>query len=390
MLDEIIPWACAAPALLALALTWANALAWPRGRPAPRLPRGVSVCIPARNEAHGIEACVRSVLAHDVFEVVVLDDGSTDETPQILARLAASDPRLKVFRLDAALPEGWVGKPRACTILEARAQGSHLVFVDADVVLDDGGLLGLYGLKLAYDADVVTAVPRQVTGTFMERLVLPMLHVTYTSWLFLPLIWRSRDPRFLAANGQVLWIERDALDDVGGFAAVKGEIVDDMALCRAMKRRGRRVLFADGHTIARCRMYRSARAVVDGFSKNLFEGVGSVFGLAGVVALYATAFILPPIALTAGLGQWAMSDAAFVDVASPALWAALLATAAGLTLRLTHVIRHGSSLLSALLGPLGAAVLLGIAIRSWWWSWRGQIEWSGRRYSAKKARMAHS
>jgi chlorobactene glucosyltransferase len=397
MLDALLPWFFAAPALVALGLSAANAVWWPRGRRAARLPPGVSVCVPARNEALGIEACLRSILRHDVYEVVVVDDGSTDDTPAILARLAAEAPRLKVYRLDAALPEGWIGKPRACAILEARATGSHLVFVDADVVLNDDGLLHLYGLQQDLGADVVTAVPRQETVTFMERLVLPLLHVTYTSWLFLPLIWKVQDARFLAANGQILWIERDALDDVGGFVAVKGEIVDDMALCRAMKKKGRRVVFADGHLMGRCRMYRSARAVIDGFSKNLFEGVGSVVGLVGIVALYGVAFIAPWIVLPAIVGGAIansgganLADVVDATVAVPIALPAAVAVFSSLALRALHVIRHGSGVMSALLLPLGTAVLLGIAVRSWWWSWRGKIEWSGRRYSGKKARMAHS
>jgi chlorobactene glucosyltransferase len=393
MLDTaLLPWLLAAPAVVALLMSVANARYWPRGtRPsvASKPPPGTSICIPARNEAVGIEACVRAAARNGVDEVLVLDDGSTDETPAILARLQAELPSLRVHRLDAALPEGWVGKPRACMVLEKTARGRHLVYVDADVVLADDAIARLDALRRAHGADAVTAVPRQVTVGFLERLVLPLLHVTYTAWLFLPLIWRTQDPRFLAANGQVLWLERDALDEVSGWQAVRSEIVDDMAMCRALKRARRRVLFADGHEIGSCRMYQTPKAVVDGFSKNLFEGVGSLAGLGVVFALYGGAFIAPWL-VSGGLVIDGLVRTGTLHAATTSGWWApsVVAVAAGLSLRLLHVVRHGSDVVSALLNPLGVAVLLAIAVRSWWWSARGQIEWSGRLYGARRTRVA--
>lgn len=396
MLDTqtLLAWLFTAPAVVALLMSALNARFWPRGTtplPGTKPPPGTTICIPARNEAESIEACVRAAVATGVDEVLVLDDGSMDATPAILDRLLVELPTLRVHRLDAALPEGWVGKPRACTILEKTARGAHLVYVDADVVLAPDAIARLDALRRSYGADAVSAVPRQVTVGFLERLVLPLLHVTYTAWLFLPLIWRTHDPRFLAANGQVLWLERDALDVVGGWQAVRGEIVDDMAMCRALKRARRRVLFVDGHEVGRCRMYRTPKAVIDGFSKNLFEGVGSLAGLGAVFALYGGAFIAPWL-LFLGLHVDAALRTGTVDIAagSPWLAPAVVAMVAALALRLIHVVRHRSDIVSALLNPVGVAVLLGIAARSWWWSARGRIEWSGRQYGARRTRVAHS
>ena len=390
----LLPWLFAVPALLALTTSVLNARFWPRGSPPPpgtKPPPGTSICIPARNEAVSIEACVRAAAATGVDEVLVLDDGSTDATPAILERLRAELPTLRVQRLDAALPEGWVGKPRACTILEKTARGAHLVYVDADVVLAPDVVARLDMLRRTHGADVVTAVPRQVTLGLLERLVLPLLHVTYTAWLFLPLIWRTHDPRFLAANGQVLWLERDALDAVGGFQAVRGEIVDDMAMCRAMKRARRRVLFADGHEVGHCRMYRTPKAVIDGFSKNLFEGVGSFAGLVVVYALYGGAVIAPWLGVGGLVGDALVRTGSFAAATSSTwLLPAAVALVAGLLLRLLHVVRHGSGVFSALLNPLGVTILLAIAARSWWWSVRGRIEWSGRQYGARRHRVAQS
>jgi chlorobactene glucosyltransferase len=372
-----LPWCVPALGLLAFGLTVFNAFVWPRGRTRGDRARlqTVSVCIPARNEAVSIEACVTAALALEPFEVVVVDDGSTDATPSLLKMLSAAHPSLRVIRIDEPLPAGWVGKPRACARLAQEAQGASLLFLDADVIVEPTLLERLSGLVGDFGADVVTAVPRQITGSFVEHLVLPLLHVTYTSWLPLPLIWRSSDPRFLAANGQILWITRAALDAIGGFAVVRGEIVDDMALCRAVKRVGRRVVFADGDELGRCRMYRSARGVIDGFSKNLFEGTGGTWvGLFGVVFLYGGAFLLPWAAL--GAAPW-----------FPSLWApAVVGIGAGFSLRMIHWVRHHAHLWSAIVHPVGVLLLLVIAVRSWWWTRRGTIHWAGRIYPSRAAR----
>jgi glycosyltransferase involved in cell wall biosynthesis len=377
MSSSLFVWSVPLLGVVALALTTFNALFWPRGRKdgARSVLGRVSVCIPARNEALSIRACVEAALALDPFEVVVVDDGSSDATPAILRELAARDERLRVVRVDEPLPAGWVGKPRACARLVEHARGDSLLFLDADVVADTSLIARLGSFVVDHGADVVTAVPRQVTGSFVERLVLPLLHVTYTSWLPLPLVWRARDPRFLAANGQILWMPRAVLDEVGGFAAVRGEIVDDMALCRAFKRAGRRVVFADGDGMGRCRMYRSARAVVDGFSKNLFEGTGGAAGVIGVFALYGSAFLLPWVALLAS--PWVAN----------LWWPAVTGVAVGWTLRLLHVVRHGSTVGSALLHPVGVIVLLAIAARSWLWARRGTIHWAGRIYPSRALRV---
>ncbi len=277
------------------------------------------------------------------------------------------------------LRPGWVGKPYVCDRLAREARGESLLFLDADVIADPSLLSRLASIKERYRADVITAVPRQVMGTLIERLLIPLLHLTYTSWFPLPLVWRSRNARFLAADGQMLWMTRETLGEVGGFNGVKGEIVDDVALCRAAKRAGKRVVFADGHHMGRCRMYRSAIAVMDGFSKNLYEGVGGVSGLTVVFLLYGGAFLVPWIALV------------MTPVVPGMLIPCVLGVAAGTALRLLHVWRHGTPLLSAVLHPVGVLLLLGIALRSALWNWRGAISWSGRVYAPRSVRleMAH-
>ena len=365
-----LAWLGAALALLALGITLLNLLGWPRGRVGSATAR-VSVLVPARDEAENIASAVRAAAACDpaVHEILVYDDGSTDGTGAILGSLAAEIPRLRVLQ-GVPLPSGWVGKPHACHRLAAAAAGDVLLFVDADVRLRPDGVARLLSLLADHGAGVVTAVPHQRTGTFAERLMLPLLHVTYTSWLPLALVSRTADPRVLAANGQVIAFRRPVYATLGGFAAVHDQVVDDMAICRRAKAGGHRVVFADGERIATCRMYRSGRDLWAGFSKNLYEGLGGrPTRLLAVMALYALTFVVPCGALfAAALG-------------APVLAPALVGAGANLVQRAVLAVRHGHRAWSALLQPLAVLVLLALAVNSWRWSRRGAIRWRGRTYA---------
>lgn len=382
MLDALAMLGAAAASLsgLACAMTAFNLLTWPQGQ-ANTSPtaasRTVSVLIPARNEQDTIRACVEAALQSDLspLEVIVYDDGSTDQTPQILAEIAAADPRLRVVR-GHGLPEGWIGKPHACHQLSTHARGELLLFVDADTFLTPSGLSRVLSMLDTLRADVLTAVPRQLMGSWAEHLVLPLLHLTYTSWFPLMLTYKSDDVRFLAANGQIMAITRQAYDASGGFAAVRHEVVDDMAICRLLKSSGFKVVFADGDKIASCRMYGNARQVWEGFSKNIYEGLGGhIPALIGVIGLYALAFIAPYILAPA-----------LLLTHHPGASFAVLALVINLVLRVMLALRHHHHPLGVLAHPLGVFGLLAIAVNSAIWHHRGQIRWSGRTYQAKLKR----
>lgn len=378
-----LAWIFAAFALIPLAMTFVNLLVWPRGErwPASRPMRDaptVSVLIPARDEAESIERAVRGAAAGRIgaHEVIVCDDGSTDGTAEILARLSEQIPELRIIQ-GRQLPEGWVGKPFACAQLGEVATGDVLLFVDADTVLEKQGIERLLSLFEDYEADVVTAVPAQEAKSFAERLMMPLLHLTYTSWLPMPLIWRTDDERFLAANGQVLGFRSEAYESIGGFETVRSEIVDDMAICRAAKKAKKRVVFADGFSIARCRMYGSWGEVRDGFSKNMYEGIGGTLpALAFAIALHIFAF----------LGSWLLIPAALVG--SVAWLPVLLGVGANVATRTALALRQQHSLVSVFLHPLAIIGMLWIAVNSWRWSQNGALTWAGRVYSARADRDA--
>lgn len=318
----------------------------------------VSVLLPLRDEAHRVEPCLRALLGQQGadLEVVVLDDGSTDGTRDVVLAVADGDPRLRLLA-GRPLPPGWLGKPHACQQLaDAAATTSEvLVFVDADVVLAPHAVAATVALLQESGLDLLSPYPRQETPG-ATALVQPLLQWSWLTFLPLRLAERPGRPSLAAANGQLLAVRRSAYDWVGGHAAVRDEVVEDVELLRELKRRGGSGGMCDGTALATTRMYDSWDDLVDGYTKSLWTLPGPT------LAVLAALYVLPPLAALRGsqLG--------------------LAGYAAGVAGRVVSARRTGGRALpDALAHPASVTALCLLAARSRLRQRRGELTWKGRR-----------
>ena len=229
----------------------------------------VSVIIPARNEEMNIERVVCSVaVQRHLREIIVVDDDSTDRTAKILAGLSREIPLLRTIRLES-LPEGWIGKTHAAAAGAEAASGEWLLFTDADTEHLPGSLEAMVQRARYEQAGLLSLSPGQQTVTWWEKSIIPYVFVQLARMFPFEEVSDPASPR-AAANGQYLLVRRSVYNEAGGFAAVRGEILDDVALARRVKGRGGRLVFLPGAECVRTRMYSSFRDMWLGWSKNLY------------------------------------------------------------------------------------------------------------------------
>lgn len=236
----------------------------------------VSVLIPARNEERGITAAITSVLASSgvSFEVIVMDDCSTDRTSSIVQAMANIDRRISLVQAPI-LPSGWNGKQHACWGLARAGKGDLLCFVDADVRLAPEALARMAAFLVRERVSLVSGFPQQLTKTWMEWLLLPLIHFVLLGFLPLSRMRKRPDPSLAAGCGQFMMVDRVAYFAAGGHTAIRQTMHDGLLLPRLLREFGYRTDLADLTELATCRMYTNATEVWQGLAKNATEGVAS-------------------------------------------------------------------------------------------------------------------
>jgi hypothetical protein len=316
------------------------------------LPTAVSVLIPARNEERVIGASLASLLASRgvELEVVVLDDASTDRTAEIVRGFAENDARVRL-RTAAPLPRGWNGKQYACYALAAAARSDILCFLDADVRLAPEALASMTAFLRRSGSDLVSGFPRQETETPLECLLLPLIHFVLLSYLPLAGMRTMPAPGFAAGCGQFLMARRDAYRKSGGHAEIRATMHDGLLLPQLFRRNGLRTDIADLTHLATCRMYHNASEVWRGLAKNATEGMAAPARILPFTFLLFCGQILPLLlAISVAVAPASFSQGARLLI--------LVALAASFVPRLLSVWKYRQSLFSALLHPVGVAVLL--------------------------------
>lgn len=329
----------------------------------------VSILIPARNEAKRIGRCLQSVLGQQgiEFEVWVLNDRSTDGTASILRTWAERDPRLR-YRQGERLPVGWLGKPWACHQLASLARHEHLLFLDADVELGSDAVARAVADLQGNQLGLLSVLPVQVLGSALERLLIPMM--PWSLLALLPLGWAQRIPGagLSAAVGQFMLFRRGTYEAVGGHREVRHSVTEDLLLARRVKAAGAGWALRNGHGTVSCRMYRSAREALDGFSRSLL----GVFDGRRWLHLLLWGWIVAVTTLPVGV----LIASPFVPAMADGVWEmaaiAVLTHFLGWSLVRRQV---GLPLAGAALFPFSVLIAGGVALRSVWISDRLAFRW---------------
>jgi chlorobactene glucosyltransferase len=372
------------PLLLFALIAILNAFTFPRLRsknisqsPMTNHPSRITVLIPMRNESAIIADTVRSLLAQDYpdLEILLLDDHSTDNSTEIARAAADGDPRLRILP-GAPLPPGWTGKVWACHQLAEQAQGDYLLFTDADVRWRPGALSALMAEAQRTNADLLTVWPTQMTQTWGERLVVPLMAFTILAYLPVLAVHHLPWPVFSAAMGQCLLFRRESYRQIGGHAAIKNHILDDMAFAYAIKRSRLRLRAADANGLIQTRMYQNWPQVRDGFAKNILAGhANSVLFLLFSMVFHWWLFVLPWFLL---LSQVALSVFSiphpFQNLSSLPFLAVLL----GVITRALTAATSRQRIHDSLLMPVSVFLMTLITFRALQWRFTGGPQWKGR------------
>lgn len=350
----------------------------PKG-PATPTPQGVSLLIPARDEEKSIGKAIDCALASSGdnidLELIVLDDHSTDRTRDIVSAWRAKDSRVRL-ELAPDLPAGWCGKQHACWVLANHATRPILLWIDADVRLEPGAISRLVAFQRDSGAALVSGVPRQITVTLLEKLLIPLIHFILLGFLPLDRMRKSTSPAYASGCGQLFLADREAYFCSGGHQAIQVTLHDGINLPKAFRKAGFATDLCDATPLAYCRMYEGARQTWVGLTKNATEGLAS------------NAMILPATVLL-GLGQvgpWVVMVAGWLVEGNGSLAFALgwLGTFPGLFIRLAGIPRFKQPVLGAILHPLGISLLLIIQWQARLMAWTGmRFSWRGRSYRQK-------
>lgn len=346
----------------------------------PEPPPLVSVLIPARDEEKNIENCLESLRKQDYpnFEVIVLDDNSTDETADIVDRIVTVDKRIRLVEGEP-LPESWAGKPFACHQLAKMAKGSWFLFVDADTTHAPHMLRSLLALALRLRPSLLSGFPRQLANSLPQKIAIPVLYFVILSWF--PIWWlqRSKKPRPSLAIGQLLLFPAEEYWRIGGHEAVKSRILEDVWLGVEVNRHGGRQIAVDLSPVVSCHMYQSVGAMWEGFIKWIYS-VASLSPIALVGLLVAGyLFFLAPF-------YWLWKDL-FV-AATPSDWGHILVFQVALIIVMRWVVDNHfkEPVVSALLHPVGFSFLMLTCIYAGLRRTAGAgVHWKKRLYSRESS-----
>ena len=339
-------------------------------------PPFVSVCVPARDEERGIQACLESLLVQDypAFEVIVVNDHSTDRTGKLIHELAGKYSRL--ITLDGeGLPKDWLGKPFALHQAFQKANGEILLFTDADPIFEPNALQTAVFTMQERNLDALTLMPKAEFGSFWERAVQPTIFGFIGSLTRFGKV-NSQDHKSAMGFGAFLMFKRSAYEAIGGHEDGKADVLEDVLIAKRLKKAGFKLLVADAKRLFSIRMYYGFREIWIGWRKNMFLAMKRSVSRALYYIFMVLAFVMTPY-LVLGWNLVVGADLIWIGLS---LFGVTMVSAA--TIKTCDELGLGR--INACLFPIGAIVMTAIMINSMIQVLVfSRTEWRGRVYSVK-------
>ena len=361
--------------------------------PVPDPPPHVTIIIPAKDEEKRIAQCLASALAQDYpnFDIIAVDDRSTDATGRVMDELAQSNPKLKVLHIDQ-LPPGWTGKNhalyRAAAMVPKSPSGDeYLLFIDSDVVLEPTALSRTLTVAEHKNYNLLSLILRHETPGILEEIIMPLASAAF-GCVYLMGLSNSDSNNYFFGNGQFMLFRRKSYDRIGGHEVVKNQYNEDMILARIVKQSHLRARIAWGAHLGSVRMYDSLATSMRGWSRIFFgSSAGSPWR-----SLIVIAFILFSCYSAFAATTWGFYRAAHpVGICTGYPWIAIgFIHWLAMTIQIAIIYRWtGARGLYALLFPLSATFLLAILIRSVWMCLTKRVHWRGTTYSHQIELASH-
>jgi chlorobactene glucosyltransferase len=334
----------------------------------------ISVLIPARNEEKNIKRILVSMAKQDYpnLEILVLDDNSTDATSQIVNEFSLKDSRIRLIK-GAPLPKGWKGKCFACHQLSKIARGEYFVFTDADTLHFPNSISGSFAALLRNKLDTISVYPRQIAVTFHERMTISFIHFAILSFMPLILVSMTKNPFFSTGIGQFFLFKRQVYEKIGGFEAVKEEILEDIHISKQVKRFGFKIMVFDGSSSIFCRMFTNLPEVIKGFSRFIYAAFGGFIMEFIAISFISLLFLFPFVLLPVEIFIFKLSGLV--------LTLNIIQIFLILIIKIILAIRFKSRILDVLFTPVSVAYIAIIGANSYIQSRFGKgVFWKGRTY----------
>jgi len=317
----------------------------------------ISVLVPARNEEENIKKCIVSLTKQDYknIEILVLDDNSTDNTENILKEMSKKYSNVKFYKGEH-LRKGWLGKSFACHQLSKHAKGKYMIFTDADTLHFPDSISSAVACLERYKVDALSVFPMQVMVTMHERMMVPFGNYIILALFPLYLMRKVKNAMFCTAIGQFMMFKSEVYRKIGGHKSIKGKVLEDVKISKRVKKSGYKFMIFDGRSNLYCRMYKSFRDVVRGYSRVLFAAFDyNIFMMSMAIFLIAAVFLGPFIMLPLGvIFNW---SALIIEII-------ILQMIIILTTRIVFAIRFKCRSVDILLHPVAMLYLLFIAVKS--------------------------